>query len=244
MENDVIRVSDLEVRYDRQPVLRDVSLSVGAGEIIGLLGPSGSGKTTLVRSIIGMKEPVRGTVEVRGVRMPSLSAVLKIGYMAQSDALYEDLSGLDNLKFFAELYGLDRPARARRAREALDLVGLGSDGRKLVKNYSGGMKRRLSLAIALVHDPSLLILDEPTIGIDPLLRVSFWTEFRRIREAGGTILLTTHAMDEAAKCDRLAMIREGRIIADGPVNELIARAGAKDLEEAFLFYSTRGEASS
>ena len=173
--------------------------------------------------------------------MPSLKVVSEFGYMAQSDALYDDLSGLDNVIFFASIFGMKGKYAKQRAKEVLELVELDKDANKLVKNYSGGMKRRLSLAIALVHSPKLLILDEPTVGIDPVLRKKFWDEFKRIQAKGCTIILTTHVMDEAYKCDNLVLIREGKIIAKGSVDEIIQSSGTKDIEEAFLFYSSEEE---
>jgi len=170
--------------------------------------------------------------------MPKLDITINMGYMAQSDALYEDLSGIDNVIFFGSIFGMKGKALKERAKEVLSLVDLEKDSNKLVKNYSGGMKRRLSLAIALVHSPKLLILDEPTVGIDPVLRQKFWDEFNRIKANGGTIILTTHVMDEAYKCDKLALIRGGKIIAEGSVNEIIESSRSKDIEEAFLFYSS------
>ena len=241
-DSSIISVSDIRVMYDKSIILDDVSMDVQKGEILGLLGPSGSGKTTLVKAIIGMKEPVRGEIRVLGERMPSLKIIDSLGYMAQSDALYEDLTGLDNLLFFGALYGLKGSAAKQRGMEILTLVSLEQDYKKLVKNYSGGMKRRLSLAIALMHHPKLLILDEPTIGIDPLLRRSFWDEFYRIRDDGGTLIVTTHVMDEAYRCDRLALIREGRIIANDTPDGIIMSSKTANIEEAFLYYSdAKGE---
>jgi ABC-2 type transport system ATP-binding protein len=233
----VIHVSELEVKYDKTTILKNITLDIKKGEIVGFLGPSGSGKTTLVKALIGMKAPAKGEIEVLGRKMPSLEAIAEVGYMAQSDALYEDLTALDNLLFFGELYNLKGKAAKARAIKLLELVDLEKDAHKAVKNYSGGMRRRLSLAIALIHSPELLILDEPTVGIDPLLRRSFWNEFDRIKNNGGSIIVTTHVMDEAYRCDRLALIRDGEIIADGTPEEIISAAGTKDIEEAFLYYS-------
>lgn len=237
----VIKVTDLEVKYDKTTILKNITLNIKKGEIIGFLGPSGSGKTTLVKALIGMKSPVKGSVEVLGYEMPSLEAIAKVGYMAQSDALYEDLTGLDNILFFGELYNLKGRAAKKRAMELLTLVSMEKDANKSVKNYSGGMKRRLSLAIALIHSPELLILDEPTVGIDPVLRRSFWNEFQRIRNNGGSIIITTHVMDEAYHCDRLSLIRDGEIIADGSPDEIISSSGKENIEEAFLYYSSSKE---
>ena len=233
----VIEVSDLEVKYDKTTILKNINLNIKKGEIVGFLGPSGSGKTTLVKALIGMKAPSRGEIEVLGEKMPSLEVITKVGYMAQSDALYEDLTALDNLLFFGELYNLKGKAAKTRAMELLALVNLEKYASKAVRNYSGGMKRRLSLAISLIHSPELLILDEPTVGIDPVLRRSFWNEFKRIKNNGGTIIITTHVMDEAYNCDRLSLIREGEVIADGSSDEIIKASGTVNLEEAFLYYS-------
>lgn len=241
-QDSVITVSGIQVMYDKSVILDDVSLDVQKGEIVGLLGPSGSGKTTLVKAIIGMKEPVHGEIKVMGERMPSLKIIDQLGYMAQSDALYEDLTALDNLLFFGALYGLKGKAAKQRGMDVLTLVSLERDYKKLVKNYSGGMKRRLSLAIAFMHHPKLLILDEPTVGIDPLLRRSFWNEFYRIRDDGGSLVVTTHVMDEAYRCDRLALIREGRIIANDTPDGIVSSSKTGNIEEAFLYYSdAKGE---
>jgi ABC-2 type transport system ATP-binding protein len=236
----VIRVNHLVQRYGKRTVLHDVSFDVKRGEIIGLLGPSGSGKTTIVKAIAGQGGITDGHVEVLGERMPSLSAIAKIGYMAQADALYQDLTGYENLQFFAELYGIPRRRRKTYMQEVIELVQLQDAIKRPVHTYSGGMKRRLSLAIALQHQPEILILDEPTVGIDPVLRKSFWNEFRKLKEMGVSILITTHVMDEAMHCDRLGMVRNGRLIALGTPEELTTQIGLSSLEEAFLHFG--GEA--
>lgn len=237
-DNIVVYVNNVDVKYDKSTLLNKINLRINKGEIIGLLGPSGAGKTTLVKAIIGMKSVENGEIRVFNEVVPKLDITINMGYMAQSDALYEDLSGVDNVIFFGSIFGMKGKALKERAKEVLSLVDLEKDSNKLVKNYSGGMKRRLSLAIALVHSPKLLILDEPTVGIDPVLRQKFWDEFNRIKANGGTIILTTHVMDEAYKCDKLALIRGGKIIAEGSVNEIIESSRSKDIEEAFLFYSS------
>ena len=177
-----------------------------------------------------------------GSPVPSFAALRQIGYMAQNDALYDDLTAMDHLVFYGRLLGLTRKEANSRAGELLAFVGLEQEQKKVVHQYSGGMKRRLSLAIALIHRPPLLILDEPTVGIDPLLRQKLWKEFASLRDQGRTIVATTHVMDEAARCDRLLLLREGRILADGTVSELLARAGVASLEDAFLRFSTEKEA--
>ncbi|MDP4153063.1 MAG: ABC transporter ATP-binding protein [Bacillota bacterium] len=238
-DESMVSAKNVTVKYDKNVILDNVSIDIKKGGMIGFLGPSGAGKTTLIKAMIGMKEAA-GSVYIDGEAMPSLSVTSQIGYMAQQDALYEDLTGLDNVLFFEALYGLRGKEAKSRAAEVLELVNLSGDAKKRVKYYSGGMRRRLSLAVALAHKPKLLFLDEPTVGIDPVLKKVFWEEFHRLKEEGATIVITTHVMDEAYRCDRLALIRDGGIIADGTPVELMVRAGAQSLEEAFLFYSGEG----
>ncbi len=231
----IIRVDKVVKSYSKRLVLSDVDLSIGKGCIYGLIGPSGAGKTTLVKIIVGMEAADKGSVHVSGKRVPSLELLQNIGYMAQSDALYAELTGEENLKFFASLFRLNRVEQKERIAYVADLVKLTQELKKKAAAYSVGMKRRLSLAIALIQDPGILILDEPTVGIDPELRVSVWNELHRLkREEGKTIIVTTHIMDEAGKCDLLAMVREGRIIADGTPKELMESYKVDNLEDVFL----------
>ncbi|XJZ27206.1 ABC transporter ATP-binding protein [Bacillota bacterium Lsc_1132] len=233
MEPSIV-VNQVSKNFGKKEVLQKVSLNVQPGEIFGLIGPSGSGKTTLVKLIVGIDHPSAGEVRVMGTLIPNLSILQKIGYMAQADALYIDLTGKENLAFFASLFHLKKTEQEKRIAYAAELVNLSGELKKKVQAYSGGMKRRLSLAVAIIQDPDILILDEPTVGIDPELRQSIWAELYRLKKAGKTILVTTHVMDEAEKCDRLGMIRDGRLITSGSPAELKEQYGINGLEEVFL----------
>ncbi|SDM93373.1 ABC-2 type transport system ATP-binding protein [Paenibacillus sp. yr247] len=231
-----IQVNGVSKQFGDKVVLQNITLAVPKAQIFGLLGPSGSGKTTLVRLIAGIDAPTSGTVHVLGQLMPQLTMLSKIGYMAQSDALYAELTAQENLEFFASLYGLSGTKRKQRIHDVMELVDLGSHLKKQISNYSGGMKRRLSLAASLLHEPGILILDEPTVGIDPVLRKSIWEELTNLSQKGTTILVTTHVMDEADKCHQLGMIRDGMLTAVGTPNELKQATSSSTLEEAFLYY--------
>lgn len=230
----LIETNNLNIKLQKKQILKDVAIQVKQGEIYGLIGPSGAGKTTLVKAIIGMEKASSGEVIVLDAKMPTLTVMKKIGYMAQSDALYTELTAYENLDFFASLYGLKKTYKKERIAYAAEIVGLTAEMKKKVADFSGGMKRRLSLSIALLVDPAVLILDEPTVGIDPELRKSIWEELRKLKESGKGILVTTHVMDEAEKCDRLTMIREGRVIATGSPQALKEQTHSAELEEAFL----------
>jgi ABC-2 type transport system ATP-binding protein len=233
---DSIIIEQVNHSFGKRQVLYDINMHMPAGQIFGLLGPSGCGKTTLVKIIAGILRPARGRVCVLGQVMPRLDIMARIGYMAQSDALYTTLSAEENLLFFAALYGICGAAAKKRIREVMEVVNLGGELKKTVGAYSGGMKRRLSLALALLASPPLLLLDEPTVGIDPLLRQDIWRELHALAAAGTAILVTTHVMDEAEKCHRLAMMREGRLIAQGSVEELVAGSGQSTIEQAFIHF--------
>lgn len=234
----VVSARDIVQRFGTQEVLRSVSLDVEQGEVLGLLGPSGAGKTTFVNVVAGVATPKSGEVRIFGELMPRLDLMRRIGYMAQSDALYMDLTARENLSFFGAIYGLSGAALASASERALERAHLTVDPKKQARDYSGGMRRRLSLATALLHDPELLILDEPTIGLDPLHRIDIWATLKRMASHDGrTLIVTTHVMDEAERCDRLALIRDGVFIAIGSPAELKERANAETLEEAFLHYA-------
>ena len=226
-----IVATGLVKRFGDITAVDGMDLSLPAGRIYGLLGPNGSGKTTLIRLLSGLGKPTSGEARVLGVKMPSRAVLERIGYMTQSDGIYTELSVWENLRFFATLYG--KPDKARLD-EVLELVAL-SDRRKAVAlELSGGMRRRLSLACALVHKPALLFLDEPTVGIDPALRVEFWNYFRKLAADGTTILVSSHVMDEADRCDELLLILHGKLLARGSGAQIRAQAGVETMEDAFL----------
>ncbi|NYV65792.1 ABC transporter ATP-binding protein [Bacillus sp. Gen3] len=230
----VIQINQVSKSFGKKNVLSKIDLSIHSGQIYGLIGPSGSGKTTLIKIIVGMDSTSTGTVHVLNTTMPNLNILQRIGYMAQSDALYPELTGEENMVFFASLFKLKKAELKQRIAYAARLVDLTSHLSKKVGAYSGGMKRRLSLAIALVHNPEILILDEPTVGIDPELRLSIWNELANLKKAGKTILVTTHVMDEAEKCDCLAMVRDGEILATGSPSELMKMCKVNQIEAVFL----------
>lgn len=234
--NPIVQIEQVKKHFGKQEILKGISLDIHEGEIFGLLGPSGAGKTTLVKQLVGLELPSAGKNKVFSNLMPSLEVISKIGYMAQSDALYGELTARENLQFFASLYGINGARQKERIQACMEIVQLTDHTDKQVSNYSGGMKRRLSLAIALIHEPKLLILDEPTVGIDPVLRKSIWDAFYELKKQGVTIIVTTHVMDEADKCDRLGMIRDGHLIAVGTPQALKESMNSTSLEEAFLSY--------
>lgn len=231
----IVSVQQVSKSFSKKAVLTNVDLNIEKSRIYGLIGPSGAGKTTLVKMLVGMEAPDEGLVEVMNTTMPDLGMLQRIGYMAQSDALYNELTGEENLKFFASMFRMGRTEQKQRIGYAAGLVNLTNELSKKVSAYSGGMKRRLSLAIALIHNPPILILDEPTVGIDPELRQSIWAELIRLKTSEQkTIIVTTHVMDEADKCDELAMVREGRIITSGTPEQLRKKYEAANLEEVFV----------
>jgi ABC-2 type transport system ATP-binding protein len=210
-----------------------VNLRIRAGETYGLLGPNGSGKTTLIRLLVGLLRPTAGEAWVLGRSMPNKEVLSLVGYMTQAEALYQDLTVWENLLFFGRVYGESSPSRLS---ELLNLVDLEERADSIVATLSGGMRRRLSLACALVHRPVVLFLDEPTVGIDPQLRVTFWEHFYKLNEQGVTIIVSSHVMDEAERCHRLGLMRDGRLLAEGSAEELRQSSGTSTLEEAFLAY--------
>ncbi|HEX8600430.1 MAG TPA: ABC transporter ATP-binding protein [Chloroflexia bacterium] len=238
----MVEARGLVKKFAEVRALDGLSLAIRRGETYGLLGPNGSGKTTFIRMLAGLVRPTSGELVVMGHRVPAeASKVLPhLGYMTQQQALYTDLSVWENVEFFARIFGLkEKEARHGRVREVLELVELLDRKDSAVGTLSGGMKQRVSLACALVHNPELVLLDEPTVGVDPQLRQTFWGYFRMLNARGVTIVVSSHVMDEADRCDRLGLIRNGVLLAEGTPGELKALGGSEDLEDAFLALSSR-----
>jgi ABC-2 type transport system ATP-binding protein len=223
-----VNVQDVRKLFGRLAALDGITLRVPRGQIYGLLGPNGAGKTTLIRAISGLVRADEGTVHVLGRRMPDREILGQVGYMTQAAALYGDLSAEENVRFFAAVHGGGDVAGALR------FVDLYDRRRSVTATLSGGMRTRLSLACALVHRPQLLLLDEPTVGVDPQLRATLWDGLRKMAADGTTVIVSSHVMDEAERTDRLGLILDGRLLAEGTADELRAQAGSDRLEDAFL----------
>ncbi len=229
-----IRIRDLRVRRGGHLVLPDVSLELPAQRVIGLLGPSGSGKTTLIRSIVGVQIVEAGSVDVLGLPAGSPPLRARVAYVTQAPSVYGDLTVRENLRYFARVVD----AAPGRVEEAIETVGLAEQADQVVGGLSGGLsggqRSRVSLATALLGRPELLVLDEPTVGLDPVLRRDLWNPFHRLAEEGATLLVSSHVMDEAERCDELILLREGRVVATGTPAALREQTGEQDLEEVFL----------
>lgn len=225
-----IQISDLVVERGGRKVLHGISTQIEQGVVTGLLGPSGSGKTTLMRAIVGVQIVESGEVTVLGQPAGSKELRHKLGYLTQSPSVYADLTVLENVKYFASLYGLGQDA----VTETIEHVGLTEQTGQLVRTLSGGQFSRASLACTLVSRPTVLVLDEPTIGQDPVLRDELWKRFRDLANDGATVIVSSHVMDEANRCDRLLLIREGSVVADDTPAAVKATAGTDDLDKAFL----------
>ncbi|GAA3818180.1 ABC transporter ATP-binding protein [Cellulomonas soli] len=225
-----IEISGLRVVRGGTTVIPGLDLAVPSGQVVGLLGPSGSGKTTLMRAIVGVQVVAGGTVTVLGEAAGSPALRHRVGYVTQAPSVYVDLTVAENLRYASAILGVDGDATA----QALDDVDLSRHIHRTVGTLSGGERSRVSLAMALLARPDLLVLDEPTVGLDPVLRRDLWDLFGRLAEAGTSLLVSSHVMDEAARCDRLVLMRDGAVLADGSLAELCTRTGAKDAEGAFL----------
>jgi ABC-2 type transport system ATP-binding protein len=225
-----VQIEHLHVVRGGRTVLPDLSCSIASGQVTGLLGPSGGGKSTLIRAIVGVQKVQGGRVEVLG--RPAGSAELRrtVGYVTQDPSVYADLTVAENLRFFARVLG----AAPASISQAVERVDLGDHADSLVGRLSGGQRSRASLAVALLGDPELLVLDEPTVGLDPVLRRDLWALFHRLADDGATLLVSSHVMDEADRCDRLLLLRDGRLLADDTPQGLRAATGAHDIEGAFL----------
>jgi ABC-2 type transport system ATP-binding protein len=225
-----ITVSGLVVDRGRRRVLDGLSFAVPHGQVTGLLGPSGSGKTTLMRALVGVQVVRSGEVTVLGEPAGSPGLRARVGYVTQAPSVYEDLSVRENARYFAALYGMS----AREADAAITDVGLADAAGQLVRDLSGGQRGRASLACALVGAPEVLVLDEPTVGLDPVLRVELWEKFHALARAGTTLIVSSHVMDEAGRCDRLLLLRDGELLSDCTPAQLRVDGRSDDLEEAFL----------
>lgn len=223
-------VTDLVVRRGRNLALRGVGFTLAPGLVTGLLGPSGGGKTTLMRAVVGVQMLTSGSVHVLGRPAGDPALRDRVGYVTQAPSVYDDLTVGENLRFFARVLGVDRDEVAR----CLDTVGLAGHRDRVVNHLSGGERSRASLAVALLGSPALLVLDEPTVGLDPVLRRDLWTTFHELAAGGTTVLVSSHVMDEAERCDRLLLLREGRLLADDTPAGLLERTGATSVEHAFL----------
>ena len=230
----LIEIEKLSKSFGEQKVLDKIDFKLESGEIVGLIGPSGSGKSTLIKTMLGMEKADEGEALVLDYKMPKREILSNIGYMAQSDALYEMLTGYENLDFFGKMKGVPSNKLKKEIEYMAEIVDLTDDLKKLVSKYSGGMKRRLSLAIALIGSPELLILDEPTVGIDPSLRKNIWKELFKQRDNGVGILVTTHVMDEAELTDKVGLLLNGDIIDFDTPQQLKVKNNVKTIEEVFL----------
>lgn len=229
-----ISVRELVKRFGEVPALDRVTLEVPSGQVLGLLGPNGAGKTTLIRILLGLTRPTAGEASVLGRPPSDPAGRARVGYMPQDLAVYMDLSVTENVELFGRLYGVSGERLRARAREVLALVRLTERRHSLVADLSGGMRRRVSLAAALVADPELLLLDEPTVGVDPELRFEFWEFFHRLTQDGKTVVLTTHYLEEANRADRVVFLHAGTVLATGAPAEVKARTQTETLDDAFL----------
>jgi ABC-2 type transport system ATP-binding protein len=225
-----VQISNLSIVRDGKTIVSELDADVLSGKIVGVLGPSGSGKTTLFRSIVGVQQIHQGSITVLGQPAGSKNLRNRIGYLTQSASIYTDLTCLENLRYFSKLLG----ASDFSIQEILELVDLTKNRKQLASSLSGGERTRLALATALIGKPELLILDEPTVGLDPILRRDLWNLFHRLANQGKTLLISSHVMDEAERCDTIVLLREGKVLEEGTPSELKARTGKSDMESVFI----------
>jgi len=238
---EVIRASGLVKRFKQRTALDGLSLSVKQGELFGLVGPNGSGKTTLIRTLCGLLRPDEGEAHLLGWRVPSFRIQSQLGYMPQDFAVYDDLTVMQTLVFFGALYDLSRQNTKVRADELLELVQLTDRRDQRVGTLSGGMRRRVSLAVSLIHKPRLLFLDEPTAGVDPKLRRSFWDYFNQLASQDVTLVVSTHLIEEAARCGVIGFLMRGRLLVQAPPQEILSQTGTDSLDNAFLILQEQQE---
>ncbi len=243
-EEQVVRAEGLRKLFGKHAALDGLSLSVPQGQLYGLAGPNGAGKTTLIRTLCGLLRPDEGAAYLLGWRMPNTRVRSQLGYMPQDFAVYDDLSVMQNLEFFGELYGLRRTHVLGRANELLDLVQLSDRRRQRVGTLSGGMRRRVSLAISLLHKPRLAFLDEPTAGVDPMLRRSFWDYFSALAEQSVTLVVTTHLVDEAQRCHIVGFLMAGRLLTQGTPSDILVQTKTTNLDDAFIALQERDQVKS
>ena len=239
MTSGAVEARDVRVDRGGRAVLHGLSFRMERGRITGLLGPSGGGKSTLLRAVVGVQAGMRGSLQVLGLPAGSPELRRRIGYVTQSPAVYGDLSVRRNLEYFADVLAADRA----RVADVLADVDLSAAAGQRVDALSGGQRARVSLATALLGEPELLVLDEPTVGLDPVLRRDLWALFRGLADGGRTIAVSSHVMDEASRCDHLLLLRDGRLVADAALSELLARTGTADVEQAFLALAERAVAA-
>lgn len=232
---------DLVKQFGKLYAVNKLSMTINAGETFGLIGPNGSGKTTLIRMLVGLIRPASGTIQIMGEHIPSARISLYLGYMTQLSALYLDLTARENMQFFCNIYGLRGREQQQRISEMLERVALADRANDVVGTFSGGMRQRLSLACALVHHPQLAVLDEPTVGVDPELRRSFWDYFDQLNREGVTIIVSTHHLDEASRCTRLGLMRNGVLLAQDAPQELLRQSGEDNMEDVFLHFARQQE---
>jgi ABC-2 type transport system ATP-binding protein len=243
MNDTAITIDKLTFSFGKLRVIDDMSLEIPKGTSFGLLGPNGSGKTTLIRLLAGLLKPAAGTIRCLG-RAPTPGNAKSRGYMPQLPALYTELTVHQNIDFFARIYGMkDKKQRNQRVDEVIKLVDLWDKRKTAVMKLSGGMKQRVSMGCAIVHNPPLIFLDEPTVGLDPDVRVNFWNFFESLTQGGSTLIISSHTMDDAAHCQKLVFIRQGKVIALGTPQELRSATGNDNasLEDAFLYFIRRSE---
>ncbi len=233
-----VKTEKMIKNYGDFKALDELDLQVQKGEIYGLLGPNGAGKTTAIKVLVGLLKSTSGSAEILEMDISDKRIAPNIGFMPQETAMYIGLTVHQNLEFFGKLFGMNKDEIASKEKELLEFVDLINWKDELVQNLSGGMKHRVSLACTLIHEPDILFLDEPTVGVDPKLRANFWKYFNKLKENGTTVIITTHYMDEARNCDRVGFMRQGKLIAEGVPKQLMLDTGTDNLEDAFLYYAT------